>query len=166
MAGETCLSPTRFLREVKLSSIISLKENNLYLGEVKLSLVNFILYLGEMGPPFGNIGLSGETCLSPAFFLGELTCPTILKFRGVNLPLREKAFFLEEHSLNPLESFSLREMNLPHGGMGLSITFSLGGMNSSGEFVLPFGESFLFLENHLSFYVPHYIPFTEFLADG
>ena len=131
MAGETCLSPTRFLGEVKLSAIISLKENNLYLGEVKLSLVNFILYLGEMGPPFGNIGLSGETCLFPAFFLRELTCLTILKFRGVNLPLREKAFFLEEHSLNPLESFSLREMNLPHGGLGLSITFSLGGMNSS-----------------------------------
>ena len=39
-------------------------------------------------------------------------------------------------------------------------------MNSFGEFVLPFGESFLFLENRLSCYVPYYIPFTNFLLDG
>ena len=100
--------------EVNLSTIFSLKENNLPLEEVKLSLVNFILYLGEMGPPFGNIGLSGETCLSPAFFIGELTCPAILPFGGVNLPLGEKTLFLKDHSLNLLESFSLGEMNLPH----------------------------------------------------
>ena len=131
MDGETCLSPARFL------------------GEVKLSLVNFILYLGEMGPPFGNIGLSGETCLSLALFIGELNFPTILSFRGVNLPIGEKAFFLEKHSINRLASFSLREINLPYEGVGLSTTFSLGGMNSSREFVLPLGESFLFLENRL-----------------
>ena len=43
-------------------------------------------------------------------------------------------FFLEEHSLNLLASFSLGEINLPHEGVGLSTTFSLGGMNSSREF--------------------------------
>ena len=127
MVGETCLSPTRFL------------------GEVKLSLVNFILYLGEMGPPFGNIGLSGKTCLSPAFFLRELTFPEILSFRGGNLPFGEQARFLEEHSLNLPASFSFEEMNLPHGEVVLFAPFSLRGTNSSSrEFVLPFGESFLF----------------------
>ena len=59
MAGETSLSPTKSLGEVKLSTIFSFEEKNLPLGEVKLSLVNFILYLGERGPPFGNIGLRG-----------------------------------------------------------------------------------------------------------
>ena len=57
-------------------------------------------------------------------------------------------------------------MNLPHGGVGLSTTFSLRGMNSSREFVLPFGESFLFLENRLCYSVPCCIPFTEFLPNG
>ena len=71
----------------------------------------------------------------------------MLPFKIVNLPLGEKPLFLKEHSLNLLTSFSLREMNLPHGGVGLSTTFSLGGMNYSREFVLPFGESFIFLEN-------------------
>ena len=59
LAGETCFSPAIFLREVKLSAIFSLEEKNIPLGEVKLSLVNIIMYLGEMGPPFGNIGLRG-----------------------------------------------------------------------------------------------------------
>ena len=57
-------------------------------------------------------------------------------------------------------------MNLPHGGMGLSTTFYMGGMNSSREFVLPFGESFIFLKNQLCCSVPYCIPFTEFLPDG
>ena len=56
---ETCLYPARFLGEVKLSAIFSFREKNIPLGEVNLSLVNFILYLGEMGPPFGNIVLRG-----------------------------------------------------------------------------------------------------------
>ena len=119
-----------------------------------------------MGPLFGNTGLSGETCLSLAFFLRELTLPVDFSFKGVNLPLREKAIFLKEHSLNLPASFSLGEMNLPHGGVAFSITFSLGGMNSfSGEFVLPFGESFLFLENWLCYSVLCYIP-IEFLLKG
>ena len=59
LAGETCLSPVRFLGEVKLSAIFSFEEKNLPLGEVKLSLKNFTLYLEEMSPPFGNIGLRG-----------------------------------------------------------------------------------------------------------
>ena len=62
MARETCLSPAFFLRDVKLSAIFSLEEKNQPVREVKLSLVNIILYLGEMG-------LSGETCLSLVFFL-------------------------------------------------------------------------------------------------
>ena len=87
-----------------------------------------------------------EKHVSLTFFLGELTFPVILLFRGVNLPLGEKALFLDEHSLNLPTSFSHGEMNLPHGGMGFFITFSLGRMNSSSrEFVLPFGESSLFL---------------------
>ena len=131
-----------------------------------MSLVNFILYLGEIGPPFGNIGLIGETCLSPAFFLGEFTFHEILSFRRRDLSFGEQAIFLEEHSLNLLASFSLGEMNLPHGGVGLSTTFSLGRMNSSREFVLPFGESFIFLENRLCYFVPYCIPFTKFLPDG
>ena len=166
LVGETYLCPTRFLGEVKLSTIFSFKEKNLPLREVKLSLVNFILYLGEMGPPFGNIGLSGETCLSPAFFLGELNFLEILSFRERNLPLREKSLFLEEHSLNLPASFSLGEMNLPHGGVDLSPTLSLGGMNSSREFILPFGESFIFLENRICCSIPCRIPFIEFLPDG
>ena len=59
MAGEICLSSAFFLREVKFSSIFYLEEKNLSLREVKLSLVNIILYLGEIGPPFGNIGMRG-----------------------------------------------------------------------------------------------------------
>ena len=39
MAREIFLSPVRFLVEVKLSAIFSLKEKNLPLGEVKL-LIN------------------------------------------------------------------------------------------------------------------------------
>ena len=163
LSRETCLSLTFFLGEVKLSAIFSLEEKNLPLEEVKFSLVNIILYLGEMGPPFGKIGLSGETCLSPAFFLGQLTFPIDLSFRGVTLPLGEKDFFLEEHSLNLHASFSLGEMILPHGGVGFSTTFSLGGTNSfSREFVLHFGEGFFFLENWLCCSVPYCIP-TEFL---
>ena len=75
MAGETFLSLTRFLGEVKLFAIFSFEEKNLPLGEVKLfaifsfeeknlplgevklPLVDFILYLGEKGPPFGNTGM-------------------------------------------------------------------------------------------------------------
>ena len=59
MVGETCLSLTIFLGEVKLSAIFSLKEKYLPLGEVKSSLVNLILHLGVIGTPFGNIGMRG-----------------------------------------------------------------------------------------------------------
>ena len=86
---------------------------------------------------------------------------------GVNLSLREKTMFLEEHSLNLLASFSLGAVNLFHGRVGLSTTFSLGGKNPShGEFILNFRESLLSLENRLCCYVPYCIPFTEFLPDG
>ena len=50
--------------------------------------------------------------------------------------------------------------------MGLSTTFSLGGMNLSlGKFILPFGESLLSLVNRLCCSVSCYIPFIEFLPD-
>ena len=84
----------------------------------------------------------------------------------MNLPLREKALFLKEHSLNLPASFSFGEINLPHRGVCLSTTFSLGGMNSSREFVLPFGENFLFSENRLCCSIPYCILFTEFIPDG
>ena len=66
--------------------------------------------------------------------------------------------------MNLPASFSLRGVNLPYGGVYLSTTFSLGGTNPShGEFILPFGESLLSLENRLCCYVSCCIPFTKFL---
>ena len=56
LVGEICLSPAKILGEVKLSAIFSFEEKNLPLGEVKLSLVNIIMYVGQMDPPFANIG--------------------------------------------------------------------------------------------------------------
>ena len=70
------------------------------------------MYLGELGPPLGKIGMIGGTCPSLAFFVEEVKLSTIfslggknLPFRGVNLLLGEKALFLEEYSLNLLVSF-------------------------------------------------------------
>ena len=83
-----------------------------------------------------------------------------LSFRGVNLPIGEKPLFLKEHSLNLPASLSLGAMNLPHGRVGLSTTFSLGGTNPS------LGESLISLENQLCCSVPYCIPFIEFLPDG
>ena len=45
MFGETCHSLAKFLGEVKFPAIFSFEEKN--------------LPLGEMSPPFGNIGLRG-----------------------------------------------------------------------------------------------------------
>ena len=188
-------STTTSLEKTGLFPTISFRELNLYLGDITL-------YLGELGPPFGKIGLTRETCPSFAFFhgevklsaifslgekilpfgrvilsscrnllllrgttlspdpplghlpsalsLGTVTFPTTLSFRGVNLPLGKKALFLEERSLNPPVSFSLGAVNLPHGEVVLSTPFSLRGTNSSSrEFILPFGENFLSLENWL-----------------
>ena len=111
----------------------------------ELSLGDIILYLGELGPPLGKIGLTGGICLSRVFSLGEVKLSTIfsleeknLPFGGVDLPLREKALYLEEHSLNLPASFSHEAINLPHEWVDLSTNFSLGGTNSSSkEFVLP-----------------------------
>ena len=62
----------------------------------------------------------------------------------------EKTLFLKGHSLNLLASFFLRVVNLSHGGVGLSVAFSLGGTNSSPrELILHFGESLISLENRL-----------------
>ena len=129
------------LTGLSISTTFSLEKIGLFptisFGKVNFSLGYIILYLGELGPTFGKTGLTGGTCPDPAFSL-----------EGVNLPLGEKTLFLEEHSLNQPVSFSLRALNLPHRGVGLSTTFSLGGTNSSSkEFDLPFGENFLSLEN-------------------
>ena len=57
-------------------------------------------------------------------------------------------------------------MNLYHGGVGLFATFSLRGTNPSpGEFILPFGESLISLDNRLCYYVSYCIPFAKFLLD-
>ena len=79
------------------------------------------MYLGELSPSLGKIGMTGGICLSHVFSLGEMKLCAIFSleeknppFGGVNLPLGEKARFLEEHSLNLLASFSLRVMNLPY----------------------------------------------------
>ena len=162
MDGETCLSPPFFHGEVKLSAIFSLEEKNLPLGQVILSSYRNLLLLRRTTlspyPPLGN--------LPSALSLGIVTFPTTLSFRGVNLPLGEKALFLEEHSLNLPASFSLGEVNLPHGEVVLSATFSLRGMNSSsGESVLRFGENFISLENRLCYFVPCCIP-TGFFLKG
>ena len=99
--------------------------------------------------------------------MSPVTFPTTLSFGGVNLPLREKSLFLEEHSLNLPASFSLGTVNLSHGRVGLSTTFSLGGTNPSyGEFISHFGETLISLENWLFCYVPCCISFIEFLPDG
>ena len=130
-----------------------------------LHLGDIILYLGELGPPPGKTGLTEGTRPSPANSLEEVTFPTTLSFGGVNLPLREKTLFLEEYFLNFPASFFLGVVNLSHGGVGLSTTFSLGGTNPSlREFILPFGESLISLENRLGRSLPYCIPFTKFLC--
>ena len=51
--------------------------------------------------------------------------------------------------------------------MGLSTAFSLGRTNPSPrEFILPFRESLISLENRLCCSIPYCIPSTEFLPDG
>ena len=94
------------------------------------------MYLGELGPPPGKTRVTGGTCPSPAFSLEEVKLSTIFSlggknppFRGVNLPLGEKALFLKEYFLNLLASFSLEAVNLLRGEMSLSTAISLGGMN-------------------------------------
>ena len=51
--------------------------------------------------------------------------------------------------------------------MGLSTAFSLGRTNPPPrEFILPFRESLISLENRLCYSIPYCIPSTEFLPDG
>ena len=77
MAGEACLSPAFFLGEVKLSTIFSLEEKNLPLGEVILSSYRNLLFLRgtilSPDPPLGN--------LPSTLSLGIVTFPTALSFR-------------------------------------------------------------------------------------
>ena len=146
LAGETCPSLAFFLGEVKLSTIFSLREKILPFGGVILSSCRNLFFLrGTTISPYPPLGH-----LPSALSLGKITFLAAFSFRGVNLPLGKKALFLEEHSLNLLVSFSLGAMNLPHGEVVLYAPFSLRGTNSSSrEFVLPFGENFLSLENWL-----------------
>ena len=159
------------LTGLSISTTLSLEKTGLFLtisfGEVNLSLGDIILYLGELGPPPGKTCMIRGTCPFPTSSLKEVTFSIALSFGGVNLPLEEKSLFLEEHSLNLPASFFLGAMNLSCGGVGLFVAFSLEGTNSSSrEFVLPFGENFLSLENWLYCHVPCYIPFIKFLLDG
>ena len=124
MTGGTCPSPTFSLKEVKLFAIFSLRGKNLPFGGVILSSSrNLHLLRGatpSLNPPLGNLPLAlslGKIVLF-AFFLGTVTFPISLSFRGVNLPLEEKALFLEEHSLNLPASFSPGAMNLSRGKGG------------------------------------------------
>ena len=135
-----------FLGEVKLSTIFSPREKILpFRGVILSSCRNLLLLRGTTlspDPPLGN--------LPSALSLGTVTFPRALSFREANLSLGEKALFLEEHSLNLPVSFSLGIVNLPLREVILSSTFSQRGMNSSyREFVIPFGENFLSLENWL-----------------
>ena len=83
------------------------------------------------------------------------------------LPLGEKALFLKEHSLKLPASFSLGVVSLPQEHLALYVAFSLRGSNPSlGEFILPFEESLISLENRLCCSIPCCIPFFEFLPDG
>ena len=175
LTRETCSSPTFSLGEVKLHAIFSIGEKNLPFGGVILSYGRNLLLLRGTTlspyPPLGNLSSAlplEKTSLS-AFILITVTFPTALSFRRVKrlLPLGEKALFLEEHSLNLLASFTLGLVSLPHGVLALYKAFSLRGMNLSlGEFILPFWESLISLENRLCCSIPCCIPFTEFLHDG
>ena len=121
---------------------------------------NLLLLRGttlSLDSPLGNL-LSARSLRKTglfAFFLRIVTFPTTLSFGGVNLPFGERALFHEEHYLNLPASFSLGVVNLPRGGVSFSENFSMGGMNPSpGEFILPFEESLISLENRLCCYVP------------
>ena len=130
-------------------------------GAILSSCRNLLLLRGttlSIDPPLGHLLF--------ALSLGTETFPAALSLRGVDLPLREKAIFLEVYSLNLHVSFSLGAVNLPHGEVVLSTPFSLRETYSFfGEFVLPFGENFLSFENWLYQYVPYSIPFIKFLLD-
>ena len=146
LIGETCHSLAFFLGEVKLFEIFSHGEKILpFRGVIISSNRNLLLLRGTTlspNPPLGH--------LPSALSLGTITFPIALSFRGVNLPLGKKSLFFEDHSLNLPVSFSLGAVNLPHGEVVLYAPFSLRGTNSSfEEFVLPFGEHFLSLDNWL-----------------
>ena len=135
LIGGTCPSPAFSLEEVKFFAIFSLEGNNLPFRGVIISYDRNLLLLRGTNlspdPPLGNLPLAlslRKTGLF-AFFLGTVTFLTTLSFGGVNLPLREKALFLEEHSLNLPTSFSLGIVNLPRGGVSLSTSFSFRGTN-------------------------------------
>ena len=76
----TCLS---------ISTTLSLERTGLFLtisfGEVNLSLGDIILYLGELGPFPGKTCMTGETCSSLAFSLGEVKLFAIFSIGEKNL---------------------------------------------------------------------------------
>ena len=100
LAGGTCPSLTFSFEEVTLSIIFSLGGKNLPFGPVILSSgINLLLLRGttlSLNPPLGNLPSTlslGKISLY-AFFLGIVTFPIALSFRGVNLPLKEKALYV------------------------------------------------------------------------
>ena len=174
LTGETCSSPAFSLNEVKLSAIFSLGEKNLPFGGVILSSGrNLLLLRGttlSTYPPLRNLPstLSLEKTSLFTFFLGTVTFHAALSFKRAKrlLPLGEKTLFHKEHSLNLPASFSLGIVSLTYGEVTLSTTFSLRGTNAFlGEFILPFRESLISLENRLCCSVPYCILFTKFLLD-
>ena len=117
LTGETCHSPAFSLREVKLYAIFFLRGKNLR-GTILSSSRNLLLFRGTTLSPYPLLrNLPSALSLGKAglltFFLRMVTFPTTLSFKGVNLPLGEKAMFLEEHSLNMPASFFLGVVNLP-----------------------------------------------------
>ena len=103
---------------LSIYATLSLEKTGLFptisFGEVNFSLGGIILYIGELGPFLGKIGMIGGICLSHVFSFVEMKLSATFSleeknppFGGVNLPLEEKALCLEKHSLNLPASFSL-----------------------------------------------------------
>ena len=129
-------------KKTGLFPTISFREVNLYLGDITL-------YLEELGPPFGKIGMTEKTCPSLAFFLAEVKLSTIfslrekiLSFGGVILSSCRNLLFLRGTTLSPDPPLRL----LPFALSLVTITFptalSFRGVN------LPLEKKDLFLEEH------------------
>ena len=116
---------------------------------MNLSLVNIILYLGELGLPFGKIGVTGETCPSFAFFLGEVKLSAIffprekiLPFRGMILSSCRNLLLLRGTTLSPDPPLGHMPFAFSLGIITFSTTLSFRGVN------LPLGKQAVFLEEH------------------
>ena len=105
--------------------------------------------LGELGQPSGKIGLTGETCPSLAFFLGEVKLSTIfppreniLPFGGVILSSYRNLILLKGTTLSPNPPLGHLSSVLSLGITTFLTTLSFRGVN------LNLGKKALFLEEH------------------